>query len=77
MARKTPFWVINGAEGYKPGQIGRAGINMGVPEVPEDSMAWGGCLEDVYCITGKTLSSLIIIHSGVRPMLKTFSILFC
>ena len=42
------FWVINGAEGYKPGQIGRAGINMGVPEVPEDfyGLGWlsGGCV---------------------------------
>lgn len=42
------FWVVNGPEGYKPGQIGRAGINMGVPDVPEDltGLGWlsGGCV---------------------------------
>jgi len=42
------FWVINGGEGYQPGQISRAGINMGVPEIPDDfeHLGWlsGGCI---------------------------------
>ncbi|VUX54852.1 protein of unknown function [uncultured Woeseiaceae bacterium] len=42
------FWVINGPDGYKPGQISGAGINMGVPEKPDDwvDLGWlpGGCL---------------------------------
>lgn len=63
---KLLFRVINGAEGYKPGQISRAGINMGVPEVPDDfyDLGWlpGGCvlhrrknliLNDYYPFMGK------------------------
>jgi GT2 family glycosyltransferase len=45
---KLLFWVINSAEGYKPGQIAMAGINMGVPEKPDDffGLGWlsGGCV---------------------------------
>ncbi len=47
-AERLLFWVINGSEGYKPGQIGRSGINMGVPEEPNDwnDLGWlpGGCV---------------------------------
>lgn len=42
------FWVINGTRGYEPGQIGRAGISMGVPEEPDNwnDLGWlpGGCV---------------------------------
>jgi len=42
------FWVVNGPRGYEPGQIGRAGISMGVPERPGNwsDLGWlpGGCV---------------------------------
>lgn len=60
------FWVINGARGYEPGRIGRAGISMGVPEEPGNwsDLGWlpGGCvlhrkknlvLYDFYPFKGK------------------------
>lgn len=63
------FWVVNGRMGYQPGQIGRAGIGMGVPEYPNDwaNLAWlpGGCvlhkrsnlvLYDYYPFKGKAFA---------------------
>lgn len=45
---KLLFWVANGVRGYEPGQIGRAGVSMGVPEEPGDwdDLGWlpGGCM---------------------------------
>ena len=67
--RKLIFWVLNGRNGYRPGQIGRAGIGMGVPEFPNDwdNLAWlpGGCilhtrsnliLYDYYQLKGKAFA---------------------
>jgi GT2 family glycosyltransferase len=46
--RRLLFWVVNGRQGYKAGQIGRAGISMGVPEEPDNwsDIGWlpGGCV---------------------------------
>lgn len=63
------FWIVNGRNGYQPGQIGRAGIGMGVPEYPNDwaNLAWlpGGCvlhkrsnlvLYDYYPFKGKAFA---------------------
>lgn len=60
------FWIINGAPGYVPGKIGRAGISMGIPEEPGTwaDIGWlpGGCvlhrknnlvLENYYPFEGK------------------------
>ncbi len=48
LAQILLFWVVNGRVGYQPGQIGRAGIGMGVPEYPNEwsNLAWlpGGCI---------------------------------
>ncbi|MCX6237746.1 MAG: glycosyltransferase [Bacteroidia bacterium] len=45
---KILFYVINGRRGYQPGQISKAGINMGIPEKPENwqDVEWlpGGCV---------------------------------
>lgn len=45
---KLMYWIINGAKGYQPGQIGISGVNMGVPKAPDDwsNLGWlsGGCL---------------------------------
>lgn len=41
------FRVINGAAGYQPGQISRAGVNMGLPETGDfQGLGWlpGGCI---------------------------------
>jgi GT2 family glycosyltransferase len=75
--RRLLFWVINGPAGYQPGQIGRAGINMGLPEVPEDweGLGWlsGGCvlhhrknlvLHDYYPFKGKAYSE-DLFHSAL------------
>lgn len=62
------YWVINGRDGYQPGQIGRAGVNMGVPESGDyRDLAWlpGGCvlhrrdeleLSDFYPFPGKAFA---------------------
>ena len=62
------YWVINGREGYQPGQIGRAGVNMGVPEHGDyRDLGWlpGGCvlhrreeleLSDFYPFPGKAFA---------------------
>jgi hypothetical protein len=44
---KFIFWVINGDQGYQPGRIGRAGVNMGFPEEGNwEDVDWlpGGCV---------------------------------
>lgn len=42
------YWVVNGSSGYQPGVIGRAGVNLGVPEEPPNwnDLGWlpGGCV---------------------------------
>ena len=42
------YWIINDREGYQPGRIGISGINMGIPETPDDweNVEWlpGGCM---------------------------------
>jgi len=41
------FRVINGADGYQPGQISRAGVNMGLPQSGDfTGLGWlpGGCV---------------------------------
>lgn len=42
------FWIINGPKGYQPGQIGISGVNIGVPQTPDDwhDLGWlpGGCV---------------------------------
>jgi glycosyltransferase involved in cell wall biosynthesis len=62
------YWVINGRAGYQPGQIGRAGVNMGVPQSGDyRDLAWlpGGCvlhrreeleLSDFYPFPGKAFA---------------------
>ena len=63
------FWVVNGSRGYVPGQIGRAGVNMGVPEEPDNwsDIGWlPGCcvlhrkqnlvLYDFYPFKGKAFA---------------------
>lgn len=62
------YWVINGRRGYEPGQIGRAGVNMGVPPSGDyRNLAWlpGGCvlhrreeleLSDFYPFPGKAFA---------------------
>lgn len=63
------YWVINGTKGYQPGQISKAGINMGVPDEPNDwnDIGWlsGGCilhrkenliLDNYYPFKGKAYS---------------------
>lgn len=67
--KRLLFWIINGSGGYRPGQIGISGINMGVPEEPNDwnDLGWlpGGCilhrrenliLNDFYPFKGKAYS---------------------
>jgi hypothetical protein len=71
------FWIVNGKDGYRPGQIGRAGIGMGVPEHPNDwtDLAWlpGGCilhkrsnlvLYDYYPFKGKAFAE-DLFHSAL------------
>jgi glycosyltransferase involved in cell wall biosynthesis len=71
------FWVVSGRIGYRPGQIGRAGIGMGVPEYPNDwaNLAWlpGGCilhrrsnlvLFDYYPFKGKAFAE-DLFHSAL------------
>lgn len=47
-ADRLMFWILNGARGFEPGQISRAGVNMGVPEFPDDwfDLGWlaGACV---------------------------------
>ena len=42
------FWIINGPKGFQPGAIGISGVNMGIPESPEnwENVEWlpGGCV---------------------------------
>lgn len=60
------YWVINGRRGFQAGVIGKAGVNMGMPETPGtwEGVDWlaGGCLMhrrenlilgDFYPFTGK------------------------
>ena len=67
--QKVIFWIVNGKKGYRPGKIGRAGVNMGLPEYPENwsNLEWlpGGCvlhwrenliLFDFYPLTGKAFA---------------------
>lgn len=46
--KKFLFWVINGSAGFQPGQISKAGINMGVPKDNKNwnNLGWlpGGCI---------------------------------
>jgi hypothetical protein len=70
------YWVINGREGYQPGQIGRAGVNMGVPETGDyRDLGWlpGGCvlhrreeleLSDFYPFPGKAFAE-DLFHSAL------------
>lgn len=71
------FWVINGSRGYEPGQVGRAGVNMGVPEEPSDwnNLGWlPGCcilhrrqnliLSDFYPFKGKAFAE-DLFHSAL------------
>jgi GT2 family glycosyltransferase len=47
VSERILYRVINGSDGYKPGQVGQAGINMGVPEGGDWSdLGWlpGGCI---------------------------------
>lgn len=63
------FRVMNGPEGYQPGQIGLSGVNMGLPSEPADwfDLGWlpGGCvlhrrdnliLRDYYPFSGKAFA---------------------
>lgn len=63
------YWVVNGSRGYQPGIIGRAGVNLGVPEEPSiwSDLDWlpGGCvlhrrpnlvLFDFYPFKGKAFA---------------------
>lgn len=70
------YWVINGRRGYQPGQIGRAGVNMGVPPSGDyRDLAWlpGGCvlhrreeleLSDFYPFPGKAFAE-DLFHSAL------------
>lgn len=82
------FRVVNGSEGYKPGQISRSGINMGVPEAPDDfyDLGWlsGGCvlhrrenliLRDYYPFKGKAYAE-DLFHSLLLKK-KGVSLLRC
>ena len=68
LAESVLYWAINGSHGYQPGQIGRAGVNMGVPAAGDfRNLAWlpGGCvlhrreeleLSDFYPFPGKAFA---------------------
>jgi glycosyltransferase involved in cell wall biosynthesis len=76
VAESILYWVINGPAGYQPGQIGRAGINMGVPQSGDyRGLAWlpGGCvlhrreeleLSDFYPFPGKAFAE-DLFHSAL------------
>lgn len=73
---KFIYLVINGAAGFQPGKIGISGMNMGVPDTPDDwNVDWlpGGCLlhrnknlvlEDFYPFPGKAYAE-DLFHSAL------------
>lgn len=71
------YWIINGSQGYQPGQLGISGVNMGIPENPPDwtNIKWlPGCcvlhrknnliLYDYYPYKGKAFAE-DLFHSKI------------